>query len=272
MAAPLAPDGVIAESSPVALSSGLVFSIPDGFGGRVQGHHYRSSGITTKTGASNSNSLARRDRLVLRLDRAAKTLVLAIKQGTPSSGTPPLPTLTQTTTGVYEIPVCYATCPGNGSAQNYHTLVQEYVPVSSARWAHAWAPSGTIPVDSTGVTVPWLTTAPGGIATLSGSTQVYLTRPGIWSLTLKAYSEQGPSGLSKIWLQWPAGSTGGFDTDSRWRGEGFAGANRLDQRVTWMGLVSPAAAASPITAHATWQANSGAVEYSFQLNADYLGG
>lgn len=270
MAAPLAPDGVIAESPAVALTSGLTFSVPDGFEGRVKGYHYRSSGATTRTATANSNSLPRRDRLVLRLDRATKAVTTVIKQGTPSSGLPPLPSLTQTTTGVYEIPICHATCPGNASAQNYHTLVQEYTPVSSTRGVHSWTGSGT--VDSTGLTVPLTVTSTSGIASLSGGTSVLLNRPGIWSIWGKAYSNGGTAGMSRVWLEWVGGPSDGLDTDSRWRGEGFAGAGELDQQVRFCGLVTPVQATLPIQLKALYRANSAGVGYEFGLYAHYLGG
>lgn len=89
----------------------------------VQGIKYTNDGPLTKTAALNSNSLARIDRLVLKLDPAADTCTAIVIAGTPSS-TPVSPGLPDTA-DVIHLPLFRATLPGSGSAQNYEGLIDE---------------------------------------------------------------------------------------------------------------------------------------------------
>jgi hypothetical protein len=275
MIGPLGPDGVIAESPAVTLSSGLNFVIPDTFEARCKGFHYRSAGSTTKAGEENTNSLPRRDRLVLRLDRTAKSLVPVVKKGTPSSGTPPLPGLTQTPTGIYEIPLYHATCPGNGSAQNYSNLTAEYSAVSGARGRHAW--QGTYLVGAadqrlTGIAA--LDGYGGTIATLA-SDQITLNRPGHWSLSLVGYSNNPSAGVSGIWMYWPGGPSAYAqlrDDRPRTPVSGMPASADLWQTRSWSGIVTPAQAALPIQLWAAWMSLGTSATYQLTMYADYLGG
>lgn len=65
----------------------------------VRGHAYNSTAVEQLT-ISNSGGTARTDRVVLRLDPTANSIVLAVITGTPGAG---LPALTQTDTGIYEL-------------------------------------------------------------------------------------------------------------------------------------------------------------------------
>lgn len=123
--APLwAPDGVLPTSPTVALGSGLTFVIPAEFEAWVRGFFYRNDSAKSVTAATNTNSLPRIDRLVLRLDMAAKTVTAAVKQGTPAAS-PSGPFLTQND-NVWEYPLAYATAPGSASPQNYSGFNLEY--------------------------------------------------------------------------------------------------------------------------------------------------
>ncbi|QDK03389.1 hypothetical protein SEA_LEVITICUS_24 [Streptomyces phage Leviticus] len=65
----------------------------------IRGHAYTSTAIETLTIAASDATQSRTDRIVLRLDPAANSIVLAVITGTPGGGTP---SLTQTDTGIYE--------------------------------------------------------------------------------------------------------------------------------------------------------------------------
>ncbi|WJN62880.1 minor tail protein [Streptomyces phage phiScoe23] len=65
----------------------------------IRGHAYSSTAVETLTIAA-SESQARTDRIVLRLDPAANSIVLAVIKGTAGGG---VPALTQTDTGIYEM-------------------------------------------------------------------------------------------------------------------------------------------------------------------------
>lgn len=70
----------------------------------VEGRYYESSATETVAVAANASGNPRIDTIVLRLDDAAQTVRLAIKQGTPAA-TPAPPALTQTAGTMWEIPI-----------------------------------------------------------------------------------------------------------------------------------------------------------------------
>jgi Chaperone of endosialidase len=80
--------------------SGMTVSVQPGFA-IVRGFAVMSTAIESVSIAAAAAS-ARVDRIVLRLDPAANSIVLAVVAGTPGSGEPPL---TQTDTGIYELPL-----------------------------------------------------------------------------------------------------------------------------------------------------------------------
>ncbi|MFF3249744.1 tail fiber domain-containing protein [Actinacidiphila glaucinigra] len=81
--------------------TGMTVKVSPGFA-IVRGHAIYSTAIEPLTVAA-SNTSARVDRVVLKLDPAANSITLAVKTGTAGSSTPPA--LTQTDTGVYELPL-----------------------------------------------------------------------------------------------------------------------------------------------------------------------
>lgn len=81
--------------------SGLNVKVQPGFA-LVRGHAVLSTAVETLSVPSNSGA-ARVDRVVLRLDPGANSIVPAVVPGTSGSATPP--TLVQTTYGVFEAPL-----------------------------------------------------------------------------------------------------------------------------------------------------------------------
>jgi hypothetical protein len=70
----------------------------------VRGHYYDSTAEETLTIAAADLSNPRIDRVVLRLDPTANSIILAVITGTPAPS-PSAPALTQTTGAVYELPI-----------------------------------------------------------------------------------------------------------------------------------------------------------------------
>lgn len=68
----------------------------------VRGHWYENTAVETVAIAANASGNPRIDRIVLRLDPSANSIVLAVVQGTPA-GSPSAPALTQTDVGTYEL-------------------------------------------------------------------------------------------------------------------------------------------------------------------------
>lgn len=68
----------------------------------VRGHWYENTAEETVAIAANASGNPRIDRIVLRLDPSANSIVLAVVQGTPA-GSPSAPALTQTDVGTYEL-------------------------------------------------------------------------------------------------------------------------------------------------------------------------
>ncbi|MGI5530145.1 tail fiber domain-containing protein [Streptomyces syringium] len=101
----LQTSGVAASADANALrvsgdSTGMNVKIMPGFA-ILRGHAVRSTAVETLT-VSAADTSARTDRVVLRLDPAANAIALAIVKGPPGGGAP---ALTQTDTGVYEVPL-----------------------------------------------------------------------------------------------------------------------------------------------------------------------
>lgn len=87
-------------------STGMQVTIPVGEA-EVRGHHYQNTTPIVLTGfASNGGGSNRIDRVVLKLDPSANSVVAAIHAGTVGAGPP---ALTQTDAGIYEMPLALVT-------------------------------------------------------------------------------------------------------------------------------------------------------------------
>ena len=91
------------ELEPYADSSGMTVKVKTG-DGLVRGHYYASTVEEVLTIATADASLARIDRVVLRLDPTANTIVLAVLAGVPDASPSPV-ALTQSDGDIYEFPV-----------------------------------------------------------------------------------------------------------------------------------------------------------------------
>ncbi|ATI18646.1 minor tail protein [Streptomyces phage Amethyst] len=89
--------------------TGMTVKVNSGFA-IVRGHALYSTATETVTIPA-ANTSSRVDRVVLRLDPAANSITIAVKQGTAGSATPPA--LTQTDTGTYEFPLAKVTVGAN---------------------------------------------------------------------------------------------------------------------------------------------------------------
>jgi hypothetical protein len=93
--------GVVGSSDSTSLKvtagTGMVLNVAIG-SAIVRGHFYSNDAVATVTIAA-ADTAARTDRVVLRLDPAANSIVLAVVKGTAGGG---IPSLTQTDTGIYE--------------------------------------------------------------------------------------------------------------------------------------------------------------------------
>ncbi|MGW8953508.1 tail fiber domain-containing protein [Streptomyces sp. NPDC055709] len=87
-------------------SSGMQVKVNPGFA-VVRGHAVQSTATETITIAS-ASAATRYDRVVLRLDPTANSIIIAVVQGASGGG---VPALTQTETGVYEFPLATVTVP-----------------------------------------------------------------------------------------------------------------------------------------------------------------
>jgi hypothetical protein len=91
------------ELEPFADGSGMNVKVRTGQA-LVRGHYYDNTSEVTLTIAPANLSLPRIDRVVLRLDPTANTLLLAVLTGTPNAS-PVAPALTQTESALYEFPI-----------------------------------------------------------------------------------------------------------------------------------------------------------------------
>ncbi|WJN62723.1 minor tail protein [Streptomyces phage phiScoe15] len=98
----LQDSGVVgsSNSSTLAVTAGTGMTLNVAIGQAiVRGHFYNNDAVATVT-LSAADTAARTDRVVLRLDPAANSIVLAVVKGTAGGG---VPSLTQTDTGTYEM-------------------------------------------------------------------------------------------------------------------------------------------------------------------------
>ncbi|WP_371671220.1 tail fiber domain-containing protein [Streptomyces sp. NBC_00289] len=93
----------------VSAGTGMVLNVSSGLA-FVRGFMAQSSATDTVTIPA-ANTSVRVDRVILRLDPAVNSIVLAVKQGTAGSTTPAA--LTQTDTGIYEMPLALVTVNAN---------------------------------------------------------------------------------------------------------------------------------------------------------------
>ncbi len=91
------------ELEPYADSTGMTAKVKTG-DALVRGHYYNSTAETSLTIAAAHASLARIDRVILRLDPSANTIILAVLAGVADASPAPA-ALTQTEGDVYEFPV-----------------------------------------------------------------------------------------------------------------------------------------------------------------------
>jgi hypothetical protein len=100
-------EGVIPDRGlkiePYADSTGMTAKVKTG-DALVRGHYYNSTAETSLTIAAAHASLARIDRVILRLDPSANSIILAVLEGVADAAPAPA-ALTQTEGDVYEFPV-----------------------------------------------------------------------------------------------------------------------------------------------------------------------
>ncbi|MFE3378336.1 hypothetical protein [Streptomyces anulatus] len=116
VAARFSDDGVYgspADAQVITAGSGLTVNVRANVTASVRGHIWTSgpSGAILQI-ATNGAGQTRTDRIVLRLDRSTWTVRVAVKQGTPGAGAPPL-TRNTGTSGVWEILLATVTVQSN---------------------------------------------------------------------------------------------------------------------------------------------------------------
>jgi hypothetical protein len=103
----------------------------------VRGHYYISTATENIVLATADPSLARSDVIVLRLDPDNDEIVLAVVTGTPGSG---VPTLTQTETGVYELPLATVAVAAGAGVPGTITDRREFMGTKLGSWTTAGRP------------------------------------------------------------------------------------------------------------------------------------
>jgi len=126
----------------------------------VRGAGYERTGTAWSTTlATNTNANPRIDRLVLRRDLAAKTVLPVILQGTPAVS-PAVPALTQAEDGVWDLPLHRWQTPG-GSGTTLTNIVDERVPgdLGAVRRNVAWPALDETSGLVTGIVAGWSLTS-----------------------------------------------------------------------------------------------------------------
>ncbi|APC43267.1 hypothetical protein Joe_27 [Streptomyces phage Joe] len=126
------------SSLKVTAGTGMTVSVAAG-SAIVRGHFYNSDAAVTLSIAA-ADTAARTDRIVLRLDPAANSIVLAVIKGTAGGG---IPSLNQTDTGIYEV-VLANVAVGAGAASIVAANITEQRRFVSSRigtWSTALRPT-----------------------------------------------------------------------------------------------------------------------------------
>lgn len=120
-------------------ASGLVVTVTAGFA-LVRGFAYSNDATVTLT--LNTATQNRYDRIVLRLDPSANTIVLAVVTGT-GAVSPTLPALTQTDTGIYEMELANIYIPAGAVLSTSGTLTdtRTFLGEQTGKWSVAGRPT-----------------------------------------------------------------------------------------------------------------------------------
>jgi hypothetical protein len=122
--------GKLLELEPYADSTGMNVKVKAGQA-LVRGHYYDSTGTETITIPAADTTNPRIDRVVLRLDPTANSIVLHLLQGTPAAS-PVAPALTQTDGAIYDLPLAQIYVAANetiiapGDVTDERTLFQPW--------------------------------------------------------------------------------------------------------------------------------------------------
>lgn len=119
--------------------TGMTVKVNSGFA-IVRGHAIYSTAIEPLT-VTASNTTARVDRVVLKLDPATNSITLVVKAGTAGSSTPPA--LTQTDTGIYELSLATVAVGANVTSISAASVTgdRQFVGNTVGGWTTATRPS-----------------------------------------------------------------------------------------------------------------------------------
>jgi hypothetical protein len=119
--------------------TGMTVKVNSGFA-IVRGHAIYSTAIEPLT-VTASNTSARVDRVVLKLDPATNSITLVVKPGTAGSSTPPA--LTQTDTGIYELSLATVAVGANVTSISAAAVTgdRQFVGNTVGAWTTATRPS-----------------------------------------------------------------------------------------------------------------------------------
>ena len=153
----------------------------------VRGHWYENTAEETVAIAANASGNPRIDRVVLRLDPSANSIVLAVVQGTPA-GSPSAPSLTQTDVGTYELTLAKVAVANGASTITAGNVTDERAFTGTVPYCRAWHTG--YPSQTASVSVQKYNDADHSDAALVPVDGVFtLNRSGIWLLNGYALQE-----------------------------------------------------------------------------------
>lgn len=109
----------------------------------VRGHYYISTGTELLTHGAASGSNPRIDSVVLTLDPAVNSIVLAVVAGTPASS-PVAPTLTQTDAGVFQYELAQVLIPTSATSVSTITDKRTFMGTRFGVWTTAGRPAAPV--------------------------------------------------------------------------------------------------------------------------------
>lgn len=173
----------------VGAGTGLAVDVSAGQA-MVRGHFYESTATESLALTTADATNPRLDRIVLRLDPVANSIILAVKTGTPA-GSPVAPSLVQTDAGTWEMALATVLVPATAGVPSTITDEREFMGTRIGLWSDDTRPTTAFPYvgfNTTGgtfegydpATATWGPIGGGGGVTISATAPADPSEGDLW--------------------------------------------------------------------------------------------
>jgi hypothetical protein len=172
------------ELEPYADSSGMSVKVKSG-DGLVRGHYYASTVEEVLTISTADASLGRIDRVVLRLDPTANTIVLAVLAGVPDASPSPV-ALTQTDGDIYEFPIALVLVDAGHTTITAGDVTDQRIILASTATLQADLTSLEAEVATKALLTPAVNAKTAAYTLAVGDRGEFITASGTFTITIPA--------------------------------------------------------------------------------------